>query len=234
MKTKKLLLALPMVAILASCSAKIDVYRDIFKDARALSDEEKQQIVESLDTRQYHYTGTRVIETYMDNEEIGRKESSVVAEFSDDETYGIYSCSYTLGGDVKYQASYDTEQETWQGDSALYEKFKGLIYSWNGHVLVGNFDVVPYDYNTKLLNCVSTKFTKEQLKNVKNGSFNLNLSSPASYSDGEIRHQVDRFSIRYVQHRITDYSCSYRIVIEDAGIVVITTIVGTFDYTYIH
>ena len=34
MKIKNVLLTIPAVAILASCSSKIDVYRDIFKEAR--------------------------------------------------------------------------------------------------------------------------------------------------------------------------------------------------------
>ena len=225
MKTKRLLLVVPAIATLASCSAKVDVYRDMFKDARDLTAEEKEEILHGLDTRQYRYTGTRVIETYMDDEKVGNKESAVRVDFSNDE-YDT-SCTYTLDGDVKLQASNEN-------NPSLYEKFKGLVYSWNGHVLVGNFDVTPYDYNTKLLNCVSAKFTKQQLKDVKTGSFTLNLSSPVYYSDGEIKHQVDRFNVTYASHRITSYSCSYRVIIEDADIVVVMTYAGSFDYTYVH
>ena len=248
MKTKKLLLALPMVAVLASCSGKIEVYRDIFKDARNFTDDQRQEILDDLAAtqdgnglKQYKYEGTRSIVTYMDNEEIGRKESNVLVTFSNDDEYHQFGCYYGLDGEAKYQAYYDSEEQRWEGETPagvslenLYEKFKNNVYSWNGHVLVGNYDVAPYEYNTKLLNCVSAKFSKQQLKNVKTGNFTLSLNTPAGYSDGEIRHQVNRFNVTYANHRVTNYLCDYRIVIEDAGIIVNILLIGTFDYTYMH
>ena len=75
MKTKKLLLALPMVAILAGCSSRLDVYRDIFKDARDLDSDTKAQLIDNLTS--YQYTGTRTIITTLDGEEVGRSENEI-------------------------------------------------------------------------------------------------------------------------------------------------------------
>lgn len=244
MKTKKLLLALPMVAILASCSGRIEVYRDIFKDARDLSVDQREEIISGYEeNRQYHYSGTRTIVTYMDNEEVGRSENSVLVEFNNDPSYEMYGFTYSLDMATKYSAHYDTEAQQWNGTTPegitpdnLYHKFQNLIYSWNGHVLVGNFDVAPYDFNTKLLNCVSAKFTKREVdqKNVAGGNFSFSLREAASYSDGEIVHKVNSFNVTYVEHRITYFGCEYQILINDAGVRIDLAYSGEFNYNYIH
>ena len=244
MKSKKLLLALPMVAILASCSSKIEVYRDIFKDARDLSNEARQEIIDGLEeNRQYHFQGTRTIVTYMDGEEVGRTVNEVQVEFSNDSTYQSYGFTYSLDMVTKYSAYYFEDEQRWAGTTPdgisaeqLYNKAQNLIYSWNGHVLVGNFDVAPYEYNTKLLNCVSAKFDKKTIENKKvaKGNFTFTLQSSASYSDGEITHKVNGFTITYVDHRITNYGCNYQILVNDAGVRIDLLYNGTFDYHYIH
>ena len=248
MKSKKILLALPMVAILASCSGKIEVYRDIFKDARNLSEESRQEILDTLaqgedGNKQYRYDGQRTITTYIDGDEMGSTNASISVEFDNDPTYGSYGFTYSLDMRTKYSAYYEPNDDQWVGTTpdgmsaeSLYKKFQNLIYSWNGHVLVGNFDVAPYDYNTKLLNCVSAKFTKKAIENKKvaKGNFTFSLDSAASYTDGEIKHQVNRFSVTYANHRITSYTCNYQIIVADAGVRIDLAFSGTFDSTYIH
>lgn len=245
MKNKKLLLALPMVAVLASCSGKIEVYRDIFKDARGLSEEEKQEIIDGYEeNRQYHYNGTRTIVTYMSGEEVGRSEAAVNVELSEDPENDGTGFTYKLDSEIKYSAYYDAADDQWAGNAPegvsledLYYKFRNLIYSWKGHVQVGNFDVAPYEYNTKMLNAVSSKFSKKQVedKKVAKGNFTFDLGSKvASYTDGEIKHEVDRFSVTYENHRITNYSCNYNIIIAEANVRINLNYSGTFDYTYIH
>ena len=222
MKTKKLLLALPMVTLLASCSGKIEVYRDIFKDARGLSEEIKTGLVDKLAA--YQYTGTRTIVTTLDGEEVGRKVSSVSVEFYHRVEAGDYSAEYRLDDEVKMAAE--------NKDDPLYSKFQQVVFSWNGHVLSGNFDVLGYEYNTKLLNCVSARFSKKQVENqnVKDGDFTFIMSGDASYSDGEIKHVVKSFSITYESHRLKSYSCVYSLIAEGESVVIDKSYSGEFIY----
>ena len=53
MKTKKLLLALPMVTILAGCSAKIVGYKDIFRPAKDLDQEVKDYVLNAPETKEF-------------------------------------------------------------------------------------------------------------------------------------------------------------------------------------
>lgn len=245
---KSIIFALPMAVIMASCSAKIITYKDIFRDARELSSERKEEIIAELSaeqegkgTRQYRYSGSRTVFAYMDEELIGRKENAVSVNFSDDEEYSDIGFTYTLDGEIKYQAYYDMVDQVWVGTApsgvgyeSMFYSFKNLVYAWRGHIQTGNFDVAPYDYNTKLLNCVSARFSKQDVKHVASGTFGFNLNRPASYSDGDIKYKVHNYVVDYVDYRITSYTFDYSIIIEDAGIEVRTLLDGTFDYNYIH
>ena len=223
MKSKKLLLALPMVAVLASCSGRIEVYRDIFKDARGLDDDTKAQLIDNMNT--YQYTGTRTIVTTIDGEQVGRSDNNISVEFYHRVESGDFEAAYRIDDEVKISAA--------SQDDAIYSKFQEVVFSWKGHVLVGNFDVLPYEYNTKLLNCVSAKFTKQQVENqkVKDGNFTFTMSGSASYTDGEIKHQVSSFSVTYVNHRITNYNCTYYLILEDDNVTIQKSFAGTFIYS---
>ena len=223
MKTKKLLLALPMVAILAGCSSRLDVYRDIFKDARDLDSDTKAQLIDNLTA--YQYTGTRTIITTLDGEEVGRSENEISVEFYHRVETGDIEATYNVDDEPKIRAA--------SADDAMYSKFQEVVFSWKGHILVGNYDVLPYEYNTKLLNCVSAKFSKKTVENkhVKDGNFTFTLSGSASYSDGEITHEVSAFSVTYVDHRITSYLCNYSLILEDDNVRIDKHFQGTYSYS---
>ena len=62
MKAKKLLLAVPMFAVLTSCTATFEFVYDIFKKARGHAEETREAAREAL--FDYKYTGTKTVYVY--------------------------------------------------------------------------------------------------------------------------------------------------------------------------
>ena len=235
MKTKKLLLALPMVAIMASCSARIDTFKDMFKNARNPSDEAKQLALETYGNN-YVVNGTKVSVFKEHGIEIASQNKVVHVDVQNDEDAQYYTALYTLGEDTIVNISYDIDSGTFTGTvpegtnaQHVFSKMHELVFDWNGHVKTGVFDVAPYAFDTRLLDAVSRK-TRVVSGKVASGTFDLKLHSPASYTDGENTYGVTAYSVTYKNHLIYEYYCVYDIYVPSFGISVTNTVTETFEY----
>lgn len=235
MKTKKLLLALPMVAILAGCSSQLDVYRDMFKDARSPSDETKAAAQEAYG-KAYVCNGEKVSVFTEHSIEVASFTKGFHVDVENDEEGQYYHALYTLGEETIVSLNYDIESGLFNGTvpegtnpDHVFNKFRDLVFDWNGHVKTGVFDVAPYQFDTKLLNVVSRK-TRVINGKVSSGNFALKLQSPASYTDGENLYTVTAYQVSYSSHLIRSYSCSYNLYVPSFGISVANTVTGTFEY----
>ena len=237
---KSILFTLPVVAILAGCSGKIEVYRDIFKDARQLSSEVKEAAVESLDY--YHFSGTRLVAVVEDGEELSHSSETLEATYShstENGNFANYIVDEVSKFDIRTNESGAFVWHTAPSDSSLiaeavYNKFRDVVFSWNGHILSGDFNTLPYEYDTKLLNVVSPKCRVNSNKKTSEPNFTVDLNNSVSYKDGNITHVVSLYHAQYKNYRLDTYSCNYEYKIDSINLKVTFSISGSFEYELIH
>ena len=239
MKTKKLLLALPMVAIMASCSAKIVVYKDIFKDARGLDDETKEEARAGL--RNYAYTGTKTIHVYEGDQQIAEVVQNITASFSKEEIEGdkVWFATYAIDGVDKLDITVDeNDQLVWVtcpdqslNAGTVFNRFGELVFSWRGNIETGDFDTAPYDYDTNLLNAVSPKCRILDGKKSSAPNFSIQMTGgQASFKNGKITTTITSYAVTYASYRIQNYSLAYRYTFEGVNFSVSYVLEGSFDY----
>ena len=239
MKTKKLLLALPLVSVLASCTAKIVVYDDFFKAARNLSTETKEEARAAL--KNWSYMGTRTITSYYDNTEVGTKSQDVYASVShdEDELIGkIYSAVYSVDSVQKVNIVYNNETESFDATElppnsnaeTLYYNFLNVVFSWGASMETADFDVLPYGYNTKLLdNCYRPLYTVGgQKTNAEN--FEVKMNGAGTYHAGELDISASGYHAVYQNYRLQQFTCTYKYALSNVGMTAIVSISGTFSY----
>ena len=242
MKTKKLLLALPMVAIMAGCSARIEVYRDIFKDARGLSTETRDAARAAL--VDYAFTGTKDVHVFEGQTEITSVSYGLSAVYSAKEDDGDkqWYCYYKVDTDYIIDISYDENGNfVWEEggcpDSSLnaqnvYNKFGELVFSWAGHIETGDFSTAPYAYDTQLLNAVSPKCKVLDNKKTSNPIFTIQLQggNGVVIKNGKITTTVYGFDVHYDDYRISSFSLAYGYTFEGINFAVSYMISGSFSY----
>lgn len=241
MKAKKLLLALPMVAIMAGCSARIDVYRDIFKDARALSDEIKDEAREEVND--YAFSGTKTIRVFEGQDELTNKNYELYAAWSRREDDGDkqWYAYYKVDEDYVIDITYDENGNfVWEeggcpdqslNAQTVYNKFGELVFSWAGNIETGDFATAPYAYNTTLLNAVSPKCRVLDNKKTSAENFKIQMTGgSAVIKNGKITTTVLSYDVTYSSRRITDFSLAYRYTFEGVEFSVSYVISGSFEY----
>ena len=242
MKAKKLLLALPMVAIMASCSARIVVYKDIFKDARGLDDEVKEEAREAMFN--YSYSGTKVIHVFEKGEEQTQIDHNISVSFSKEtvEEDKIWFATYAVDGVDKLDIVIDENDQFVWGDACpdqsldaatTYNRFENLVFSWNGNIETGDFDTAPYAYDTNLLNIVSPKCRIDG--KTSNHEFSIQMTGgPASFKNGKITTSVMSYRVSYADYRIQTFSLAYLYSFDDLDLSVSYVISGSFSYNNLH
>lgn len=245
MKTKKLLLALPMVAIMAGCSARIEVYKDIFKDARGISDETREEIREDL--IDYRYSGTKTIQVFEGQTLLSNTSQELTAQFSRREDDGDkqWYAFYQVDDDYIIDITYDENGNfVWEEggcpDASLnaqtvYNKFGELVFSWAGHIETGDFATAPYAYDTKLLNAVSPKCRVLDNKKTSNPHFTIQLQAGNGVviKNGKITTTVFSYSVQYTDYRIQQFALAYGYTFEGINFSVSYSISGSFSYDLI-
>ena len=237
MKMKKLLVALPLVAAFASCSARIETYSDIFKKARHPSDGDKE-IAQAVYQTTYVFNGTKTSRLLEHAIPVGEPViKNISVEVENDEEAQYKRVRYQLGEDVLVNIHYDADVGDFIVDAlpnglyadSVFRNYRDLVYDWNAHVKTGVFDNAPYEFDARLLDAVSRK-SQVVAGSVESGNFEVKLSSKATYTDGENTYGVSTFDVTYANHLIVDYECTYDLYIASFGITYESHVTGLFDY----
>ena len=244
-KLKKLTLAIPMVTILASCSAKVVVYRDIFKDAKDLPDAVKEEAFTGYSG--YNATSTHVNTLHIISPEEDHTESVTTYEYvasvvKDDENPGNNAVFYknVTKDEVRADLHYNVETESFEGTiadpeldrNAYYELMRDLVFPWKGRYDVGNFETNIYEENTKLLNAVSANATISPKNGVKTGNFTISLKSVVSVKDASSTTRVTEYRITYQNLLMRSFKCTSSLFFQGPlyEIIVTDSITTTFTY----
>ena len=245
MKTKKLLLALPMVAIMAGCSARIDVYRDIFKEARGLTEETREAAREGM--TDYRFTGSKTVQVFEGEVQLANVNYELTAAFSqleeegDKQFYAYYKVDEHYVIDITLD---ENDNFVWEEggcpDASLnagivYNKFGELVFSWAGHIETGDFATAPYSFDTQLLNAVSPKCRVLDGKKSSAENFSIQMTSNAVIKNGKITTTVLSYNVSYAERRITTYELAYTYTFEGLNFKISYLIAGSFSYnTLVH
>lgn len=228
-----------MVAIMAGCSGKIEIYRDIFKDARQLANELKEEKKEEL--TYYTFSGTRSITINKDGEDKNTYNETLSGSYSHAEADGHhnYYATYLVNGASKFNIETNSEGafvwHTTPSDPSLsaefvYYKFRDVVFSWNGHILSGDYDTLPYEYDTKLLNAVSPSCRILDGKKASAENFTINLNNPVTYKDGNLTHYISNFHVTYTGYKLYSYSSAYEYRFDSIGLKISFSVSVAFDY----
>ena len=237
MKTKKLLLALPMAAILASCSAKIVGYQDIFRKAKDLDQEVKDRVSNS-------FTGYAASMSYRVDTKVGQVESSEETSYTmslrtNPEThYGDQVTITDSLGAVVANVHYDSDDGVYKGvinqdpgfgSEAYFNAMRNAAFPWNGKLEIGDLLTCHREGNEKLLDAASRKSSISGT--VSTGNFTIRLSGSASYSDRDVKRSVSAFTVVYENFLIKSYNLTYSIQIIETGseVKVTKSITTTFE-----
>lgn len=223
MKTKKLLLALPMVAILAGCSAKIVGYKDIFRKAKDLDQEVKDRVYNG-------FTGYNASMTYNVSTIVGQVESSEETSYtmslrSNPETHrGDQVTIYDSASEVVANVFYDFDDGVYKGiikqdpgfgSEAYFNAMRNAAFPWNGKLEIGDLLTCHKEGNEKLLDAASKNCTISG--SVSSGDFTIRLNGSASYSDRDVKRTVSVFTVVYDDFIIKSYNLVYSIQIIETG-----------------
>ena len=246
MQIKRFLLTIPFVAVLASCSTKVVVYRDIFKDAKDLPDSVKEQAF--INYAGYTASSTHVNTIYIISAEGGSSEpssttyeytASVVKDDNNPSNNSVFYKNITkdeVRADLHYNENTHSYEGTLEDQSlnpnAYYELMRDLVFPWKGRYEVGNFETNIYDEDEKLLNAVSANATISPKNGVKTGTFSIVLKSAVTVKEAHSTTRIGHFVVSYQDFRMTSYKCVSSIYFESALYQVIITDNITTTFTY--
>ena len=215
MKTKKLLV-LPLVALMAGCSGKIVIYRDIFRDAKDIAEETRQEV--ELAMTGFTATSTVNVTVYIDDEEVSSKTTAYELVVTNDNVSNSFqavltnSTDHVTLGDVSWDGSQfvGSTPDTTVSPDRFFNSMKNLVFSWHGKMEVGYFTKTYYDSDETMLNYVSPKCSitpKDGLKGDMQAT--INEGSAASYRDGDFNYSVGTFKLTYNHYLLRSYQLAY-------------------------
>ena len=223
MKTRKLLLALPMVTILAGCSAKIVGYKDVFRPAKDLDQEVKDRAYNG-------FSGYNASMTYLVTTKIGHNVTDVQNSYTmsltaNPETHqGDKVTIYDQEEQVVANVFYDVDDGAYRGiinhdpgfgSEAYFNAMRSAAFPWNGKLEIGDLLTCHKEGNEKLLDVASRNCTITGA--VSSGDFTIRLNGQASYSDRDVKRTVSVFTVVYDDFVIKSYNLVYSIQIIETG-----------------
>ena len=215
MYTKKLLLTLPLVAILAGCN-KAPAVADIFKAARKIPAEIRTYVLNNyhgwqMDSERESSCTLRITEgDIVYREMIGTVDAFMAMDASSNYYYA-YCSTFSY-----WWVDYDEEYDRFEGDydesikdpSKLFYGLYDASFIWSGRVDVGLFDYCYLKADTKMNSEVSKR------ARVVNGTFasgtvRAYLQNGVSYRAGKFNYKIKEFDIVYKNYLLDTYHISY-------------------------